>query len=106
MHRFLTSASVKQCSAFEKGSLCGSERRSVRGFASSNPKTGSERMSLRKLVEDPGLRSRAQTRISFFSSDEYNAPSLLRGSLFGNRLVKHRVDSRDGVFSTREARYD
>jgi len=102
MHRFLTSASVKQCSAFEKGSLCGSERRSVRGFASSNPKTGSERMSLRKLVEDPGLRSRAQTRISFFSSDEYNASSLLRGSLFGNRLVKHRVDSRDGVFSPSE----
>jgi hypothetical protein len=48
-----------------------------------NPETGSERMSLRKLVEDPGLRSRAQTRISFFSSDEYNASSLLRGSLFG-----------------------
>ncbi len=60
-------------------------------------------MSLRKLVEDPGLRSRAQPRISFFSSDEYNASSLLRGSLFGNRLVKHRVDSRDGVFSPSEA---
>jgi hypothetical protein len=53
----------------------------VSGFASSNPEPGSERMSLRKLVEDPGLRSRAQTRISFFSSDEYNASNLLRGSL-------------------------